>query len=369
VVSAANTRLLYVGDPALVNCNPMTFSTGETYNTTCPTYLVHPTAVSSGYTSYFDVLLKNLGKQTLTSAALGFGDLIADDNGVAGPELPAGWTIVSYASLTGAAPTCTTNGTAGAYTGLSCNFGNLGRGASASIRIVVRAGNTRDHDSSCFDTLTSFTLAPCPALVVSGKVAEAVGGNVGSNNNTFYAYGDEPSGDFPNHAVTDYYVTGAGRIAGLFDKNHGPISPLVPNGITTSVDLFALTSTSQFVVSIDETTAGPSCPTSITTCSPGASTVHVNQGNNVDPYFVWVAQFPVDASFKLSTKTGFIHFFETYDPILHPNDYETFFNVNKTSCSKPGIPCADFTLVGGGTSTAYVEIYFKTAKNGSGKLF
>lgn len=367
---AANTRMLYVGDPSstYLNCNPLALSAGETYNTTCPTYLVHPTLVSPDNTTFFDVLLKNLGKQTLTSAGLGIGDLIAQDNGVDGPGLPSGWTIQKYTVLTGAAPTCTSNGPAGALTGLSCNFGNLAKGAGASIRIFLTAGLTlTPQQATCFDTLTAVTLDPCPALVVSGKVAEAVGGNVGSNNNTFYAYGDAPSTQFPNHAASAYFVSGPGVDAGLFSKNDLTISPSAHGPTPTSVDLFALSG--DYLVAIDENLTGPNCPATITTCSNGASTVHVNGGQSVSPYFIWIADFPVDSSYKLSTKTGFIHFFESYNAVTNPNAYETFFDVHKTSCSKPKIPCADFTLVKGGTSGAYVEVFFETPNNGSGKLF
>lgn len=341
---AASTRTLYVGDPNQVSNPPNP-------------YEIHPTPVSAGQYSYFDVEIKNGGKQTLTGAELAMGTLIAGTDGTnIGKPLPSGWKITNIVYQSGITPTCVTDPssvapstgliTAGSYDGFSCGFGNLSaRTGYGTIRVYLFAGPD---------------LSAASDIQVSGKVAENTGGNVGSNTNTFYAYG---SGNF--------WVSGDGRIAGLFDKNSGPVSPLAPTGTITSVDLFALTSTSQFVVSIDETTTSPTCPTTITTCSTGSSTVHVNQGLSVSPYFVWIAQFPVSSSYKLSTKTGFIHFFETYDPNdpQHSSDYETFYAVNKTSCSKPSIPCADFTLVNGGTSSAYVQVYFETARNGSGKLF
>ena len=128
----------------------------ELGNASCPTYLVHPTPVSPGNVTYFDVLLKNMGKQTLTSAGFGIGTLIAKDNGSAGPALPAGWKVTNVVSLTGAVPTCVTDQssakpssgliTPGLYDGLSCNFGNLAKGAGASIRVFLQAGSTLAHD-------------------------------------------------------------------------------------------------------------------------------------------------------------------------------------------------------------------------------
>jgi hypothetical protein len=332
--TAADSRMLYVGDPAQESAPPTP-------------YQIHPTAVSVGNVTYFDVQIKNEGRQTLTSASLAMGTLIAtsDGNGNFGQALPTGWTIKNITSLApGISPTCVTDPTstapssglitAGAYDGFSCSFGNLSRNAGGTIRVYLTAGP-----------------GPISAndIQVSGKVAEATGGNVGSNTNTFYAYSDGT-----------FFVSGDGRVAGLFDKTHDPIHPLVRGATPTTVALFALSG--DYVVSIDETLGGPECPSTITTCSAGASTVHVNQGVSVNPYFVWTAQFPVSSTYKLSNKTGFIHFFET-------SGYETLYNVQKTTCSNPTIPCADFTLVNGGTSGAYVQVYFKTANNGSGKLF
>jgi hypothetical protein len=332
-VAGANTRLLYVGDPNLVTCDPL-----STNNANCPTYLVHPTPVSAGNVTYFDVLLKNLGKQTLTSATFGIGTLIADDNDVAGPALPIGWHVTNVSSVSGVSPTCITDPvseapssgliTPGSYDGVSCNFGNLTKlgslGSAATVRVFLKAGTDLTHEASCFDNLTAKTLEPCPALVVSGKVAEAVGGNVGNNNNTFYAYGDER----PGHS---YWVSGPGLVAGLFPSTSDPISPTAPGAVPTSIDLRALTG--DFVVSIDETQAGPTCPVTITTCNPSASTAHVNLGDEVSPYFVWTILFPVDSTFKLTNKTGFIHFFDNYDP-TDSKTFETFFNATKTSCFK-----------------------------------
>ena len=331
--TAANTRMLYVGDPAQESAPPTV-------------YQIHPTAVSDGYVSYFDVQIKNEGRQTLTSASLAMGTLIAtsDGNGTFGQALPIGWTVKNITSLAGISPTCVTDQpsaspstgliTPGAYGGFSCSFGNLSRNATGTIRVYLNAGpgpiNAND-------------------IQVSGKVAEATGGNVGSNTNTFYAYSDGT-----------FFVSGDGRVAGLFDKTHGPINPLVRGATPTVVDLFDLTG---YVVSIDETLGGPACPSTVV-CIGGASTVHVNQGVAVSTYFLWTAQFPVGPTYKLSNKTGFIHFFET-------GGYETFYNVPKTSCSKPTIPCADFSLVTvpDGSGNLFVQVIFKTKNNGSGRLF
>ena len=330
--SAADSRMLYVGDPAQLSAPPTP-------------YQIHPSAVSAGQVTYFDVEIKNGGRQTLTSASLAMGTLIAtsDGNGNFGQPLPTGWTIKNLTSLAGISPTCVTDPissaptsglvTVGAYDGFSCSFGNLGRNASGTIRVYLTAGPA---------------LANSTDIQVSGKVAEATGGNVGSNTNTFYAYGNGA-----------FFVSGDGRVAGLFDKTHGPIVPTVRGATPTAVDLFALSG--DYVVSIDETLGGPECPSTVT-CIGGASTVHVNQGAAVSPYFLWTAQFPVDPTYKLSNKTGFIHFFEA-------GGYETFYNVKQTSCSKPTIPCADFSLVTDGSGNLFVQVIFKTAKNGSGRLF
>jgi hypothetical protein len=336
LVSAADSRQLYVGDPT------------ELAVPLPAVYHVHPTPVSDGQVTYFDVQVKNVGRQTLTSAMLAMGTLIAtsDGNGNTGKYLPTDWKINNVVKLAGSTPTCVTDGptstapdagliTPGFYDGFSCDYGNLGRNGGGTVRVFLTAGP-----------------GPVAAgdIEVSGKVAEATGGNVGGNTNTFFA-SDEGG----------FFVSGDGKIAGLFPNDHGPIKPSVPGATPTAVNLFALTG--DYVVSIDETLGGPPCPTTITTCSAGASTVHVNQGVLVSPYFVWTAQFPVDAGYKLSNKTGFIHFFDSGTPA-----YETFYNVQKTSCSKPTIPCADFSLVTIGTQL-YVQVIFKTAKNGSGRLF
>jgi hypothetical protein len=334
LVTAADSRMLYVGDPAQLSTPPTP-------------YEIHPTAVSVGNVTYFDVQIKNLGRQVLTSAALAMGSLIAtsDGNGNVGKALPAGWKINNIVKLAGSTPTCVTDQasdapstgliTPGSYDGFSCDYGNLARNAGGTVRVYLTAGPA---------------LASSSDIQVSGKVAEATGGNVGGNTNTFFAYGQG-----------SYFVTGTGKVAGLFDKNHGPIVPSVRGATPTAVDLFALSG--DYVVSIDETQGGPDCPSTVT-CIGGASTVHVNQGAAVSPYFIWTALFPVDAGYKLSNKTGFIHFFESGTPA-----YETFYNVKQTSCSKPTIPCADFSLVTDGSGNLYVQVIFKTAKNGSGKLF
>src|SRR5436190_6886734 len=156
VASAGETRSLYVGDPAQVTNPP-------------DPYEIHPTAVSSGNTSYFDVLIKNKGKQTLTNAAIGMGTLVANlPDGTRGPALPSGWKIANVTYLSGTTPTCVTDAastapasgliTPGSYDGFSCNFGNLAKGSDGgAIRVYLTAGDT---------------LSASSALQVSGKVAE-----------------------------------------------------------------------------------------------------------------------------------------------------------------------------------------------------
>ena len=338
--SAANTRSLYVGDPA-------------DYATPLPLdYFVHPTAVSPGNITYFDVLIKNAGGQTLTSAAIGMGKLIADNNGLTGPWLPTDWKIQNVTSQSGSVPTCATipaaaaptSGliTPGAYDGLNCNFGNLAKGSpGGTIRVFLTAGSAlgTPQKPGSTDSATS--------IVVSGKVAEAVGGNVGSNSNTFYAYG-----------AGSFFVSGPGKVAGLFTKSK--ISPSAHNvgQPNTSIDL--TTVTGDYVVSIDETTAGPACP-SIVTCIGGASTAHVNFGHAVSSFFVWTVQFPVPLGYKLTNKSAFVHFKDdgSVDKI--------FYNVKQTSCliRNASIPCADFSIDATGT---IVTVIFETTTNGSGKF-
>jgi len=336
-VSAGDTRLLYVGDPAQVNAPPNP-------------YEIHPTAVSPGQVTYFDVLIKNLGKQTLTSAAVGMGTLIADNNGSPGPRLPDGWTIKDVTSLAGTTPTCTFDGaTANAWVGFSCNFGNLAKGsAGGTIRIKLTAGPALAGGS--------------PSIVVSGKVAEAVGGNVGSNKNTFYAFG-----------TGSFFVSGDGIIAGLFSPQAITPEKHVTGKTQTVVDLTTLTG--EYVVSIDETTNGPACPVAIPACSNDtpASTISVNQGNVVDPFFVWSIKFPVSSTYKLTKSSGFIHFFDDYHPVTNPDRYEVFYNVTQTSCLKPKakIPCADFTLLTDPITglPTFVQVDFKSKTNASGKYW
>ena len=185
--------------------------------------------------------------------------------------------------------------TPGLYDGLSCNFGNFAKGAGASVRVFLQAGSTLAHDPTwrCFDALTGTTLNPCPGLVISGKVAEAVGGNVGGNNNTFYAYGDERS---------PYFVSGAGLVAGLFSKQHIQPSSHAAGTALTTIDITPLTG--DYVVTVDEVSAAPTCPTSITTCSTTGSTAHVNFGAPVSPYFVWTVQFPVSSTLQADEQDG-----------------------------------------------------------------
>jgi hypothetical protein len=341
-VSANDTRSLYVGDPTQVN--------------TAPTpYEVHPTPVSVGQITYFDVLIKNLGKQTLTSAVIGMGTLIADNSGLPGPQLPTDWTIKNVTSQSGKVPTCVTDPvsaapdtgliTPGAYNGFSCSFGNLAKGSpGGTIRVFLTAGAT---------------LSASNAIAVSGKVAEAVGGNVGSNQNTFYAYG-----------AGSFFVTGDGKIAGLFTNQKITPAKHVTGKTNTTVDLTTLAG--DYVVSIDEVSAGPACPVALPACSNDtpASTISVNQGQAVSPYFVWTVQFPVPSTYKLTKDTGFIHFFDGYNPTTSPNAYEVFYNVNQTSCLKPHAkpPCADFTLfTDPATALPVLQVVFETTVNGAGK--
>jgi hypothetical protein len=335
-VSAKDTRLLYVGDP------------GQEGNPPSP-YEIHPTLVSPGYVSYFDVMIKNEGRQTLTGATLAMGTLIAtsDGNGDVGQYLPTGWKINNIVYVGGITPTCVTDGpsavpatgliTPGSYDGFSCSFGNLGPRANGTIRVYLTAGDSLGASSD---------------LQVSGKVAENVSGNVGGNTNTFYAYG-----------AGNFFLSGDGVVAGLF--TNAKISPSKPKDGAPPTTIDITTLTGAYVVSIEEFASGdsgfPSCPSGVA-CddSVGASRAHVNFGNSVSPYFVWTMLFQVDPSYKLSKDTGFVHVYDN-------GTYKIFYDVNQTSCSKPHwqVPCADFSLVTDGSST-YVEVIFKTDVNGTG---
>jgi hypothetical protein len=340
---ARDTRQLYVGDPARV-------SSGDV------PYQLHPTLVSPGQLTYFDVLIKNKGTQTLTSATVAMGSLIAtsDGNGTTGLALPSGWSIKNIVSVSGIVPTCVTDLpsdapssgliTPGSYIGFSCNFGNLARNAAGTIRVFLVAGDTLAHSSD---------------IQVSGKVAENVGGNVGSNTNTFFAYGEGT-----------FFVHGDGIIAGLFTNASVPQAKHVSGQDQTTVDLSNL-STDLYLVSIDEVSGGPACPSTITTCSTTASNIHVNNGQKFTTYFVWTILFPVDASYKLNTKTGFIHFFDDYNATTNPTRYETFYNTSQDSCltKRSKAPCADFSLVTDGSGNTFLQIIFETLQNGSGKYF
>jgi len=339
--AAGETRLLYVGDPAQVNAPPTP-------------YEIHPTAVSNGNISFFDVLIKNKGKQTLTSAAIGMGTLIANNpDGTAGPALPNGWKIENVVSLSGVTPNCVTDPVSsvpatgliqpdGDYVGFSCNFGNLAKGSpGGAIRVYLKAGSS---------------LSASSAIQVSGKVAENVGGNVGSNTNTFFALG-----------AGSFYFSGAGVVAGLFNDKSITPSTHKSGAPQTTIDITTITG--DYVVSVEEIdstdSSFPACPQA-TPCldSAGASRVHVNFGNPVNPYFEWTMLFPVSSSYKLKTSSGIVHF-------LDGGGTETFYNVSQTSCLKPHakVPCADFSLVTDLAGNLYVQVRFDTTTNGSGRLF
>lgn len=338
VTTAADSRQLYVGDPAQVNTPPTP-------------YEVHPTAVSPGNVSYFDVMIKNKGRQTLTNASIAMGTLIAtnDGNGNVGNPLPSGWKIKNVTSLSGISPSCVTDPTStapetglitpGAYDGFNCGFGNLARNASGTIRVYLTAGPS---------------LASSSAIQVSGKVAENVGGNVGGNTNTYYAYG-----------AGRFFFGSDGEIAGLFSPQSLTPAKHVAGAPNTTVDITLLTG--EYVVSIQEQTSSgpdvPACPATVT-CLGGASIVHVNFGNSVSPYFVWTMLFPVSSSYKLTKNSGFIHFFDD-------GSSKTFYNVSQTSCFKPHAtqPCADFELVVDTFGNTFVEVRFETNINGSGRAF
>ena len=311
-VSAAETRALYVGDPrGLTDPNLA--------------YTLNPTLVSAGNVTFFDVLVKNQGRQTLTGSAVAMGTLIAPTDGSAtGQALPAGWTVKEVVHRAGIIPTCTYDGPAGAYAGFSCSFGNLSRNASGTIRVYLTAGTTLPSPS---------------AIQVSAKVAENVGGNVGSNTNTFYAYGQGA-----------FYVSGAGRVAGLFSG--GVVEPSEHGPAPTTINLSATSSETH--VFVDETLSGPTCPT-VVTCFAGSSTASVNNGLGVSPYFLWTVGFQVPVGYKLSTKTAVVHFFDG-------GGYEILYNTNQTSCqaTKPKLPCADFSQAG-----TTVTVVFRTSRNGT----
>lgn len=345
VASAAETRNLYVGDPANFSSPPNP-------------YEIHPTLVSPGQVTYFDVLIKNRGRQTLTSATLAMGTLIAaaDASGNTGLPLPSDWQIKNITSVSGIVPTCVTDAastapatgliTPGSYDGFSCSFGNLARNAGGTIRVFLVAGATLDdpHD-----------------LQVSGKVAENVSGNVGGNSNTFYAFGQG-----------SFFVSGPGVVAGFFTDTSDPISPSTHSAGTniTTLDLSNLV-TDGFLVDITEVSGGPACPAALTTCSSSASRVHVGNGQTFTTFFVWTMVFPVSSDYKLSTKTGFIHFFDDYDPTTNPSAYEVFYSTTQTSCltRKAKVPCADFSLVTDSEGNVFLKIVFETKRNGSGKYF
>jgi hypothetical protein len=343
VVTAAETRVVYVGDPAQVNANPLPNP-----------FEIHPTAVSAGNTSYFDVLIKNKGKQTLTGATIGMGTLIAKlSDGSAGPALPGDWKIEDITpvpGISGNTPTCSTDPVSSApntglvtpggdYIGFSCNFGNLARNGQGAIRVYLKAGSS---------------LSSPDLIQVSGKVAENVGGNVGSNSNTFFAVG-----------TGTFYFTGDGVIAGLFSPSSKHPDNHLAGAPKTEVDFTLLTG--DYVLSIQEVTPEADvlpCPDGHT-CLGGASIVHLNFGNAVSPYFVWTMQFPVDSSYKLSKNTAFVHFND--DGVT----FQTYYNVSQNSCFKPRAtrPCVDFTLVPDGLGGTFVQVRFETRTNGSGKLF
>lgn len=308
VAGAADTRVLYVGDPA-------DFTTDSSQWT----YTVHPTKVSAGQTTYFDVLLRNSGRQTLTNVALGMGTGIA----TGGLALPAGWTIQQVVPATG----CTYDPSdgAGAYDGVSCSLGNLGKNKGVTRRIYLTAG-------------------PADGPVqVSGTVSENVGGNVGSNNNTFVAT-----------AAGDYFVAGDGKVAGVFKGNK--VKPATPaaGGVRTEIDLSSVSSETTVYINENGFEEGtPACPAGFT-CLDGASYAEVNDGSPISPYFVWTVTFSVPANFKLNAQTAIVHIFDD-------GSYEVLYNKNQTSCSRPKIPCADFSL---DDASDLLTVVFKTRVNG-----
>jgi hypothetical protein len=122
---------------------------------------------------------------------------------------------------------------------------------------------------------------------------------------------------------------------------------------------------SDTLVQINENQAGPSCDGTGYACLPAnAAFASVNDGQAVTPYFTWNVQFPVDSTFKLSNKTGIIHWFGDGS-----GGYETFFNVKKTSCSTGKVPCADFALDTSDASQWYLVVNFQTSENGYIKGF
>jgi hypothetical protein len=342
-VAAKDTRQLYVGDPTQVGSAPTP-------------YQIHPTLVSPVQVTYFDVLIKNKGTQTLTGATVAMGSLVAKSgaNGETGLPLPPNWSVKSVVYVSGAQPTCTYDPAGpGPYQGFSCNFGNLAaRSAGGTIRVFMIAGSSVDESGTWATN----------ALQVSGQVAENVGGNVGSNTNTFYAYGQG-----------NFLVSGPGVVAGFFDGTGGAISPSdhTGTGDQTTIDLSNL-STGAYLVDINEINTSLPCPPALTTCSNSTptSTAHVNGGFKFSTYFVWTVLFSVPADYKLSTKTGFVHFFDGYP--TDPNAYEVFYNQTQYSCAtkKSKAPCADFSLVTdplGLPAGTYLKVIFDTLQNGSGK--
>ncbi len=327
--SAADTRILYVGDPTLTGANPWA-------------YQLTPTPVSPGQQTRIDVLVKNFGKQTLTHGLFGMGTLISPD----ATDLPAGWTIASIAPATGCrfdGGTVDASGNpVGPWDGVSCDLGSLAKGASKSFRIILNAGATLD--------------APIEAAVT---VAENVGGNVGSNGNTFVAstLGFTLAAGDDDHIATWLPKGKVHTTAGA-------------NGLSTIIELLGDNGGDGNTVLIDDGGNGSAndCTNLGVVCVGGhASRASVNNGASVSPYFIWTTTWIVPAAYKLGSKSGVIHWFD--DTSKAP---ETIFYSNKTSCSARNAPspCADFTIAPNpdDSTTQIVTVVMQTKVNGYIKL-
>jgi hypothetical protein len=302
-VSAGNTRILYVGDPA-----------GGTANDGH----INLAPANVGTTTVTQVLIQNNGKQNLTKGGFGIGTVIAglpDAFGNNGQALPDGWLVEAISSTAG---TCTI---VDAGRGASCDLGTLNKGAKRVVTLYLFAASTAD------------------SIQVMGRVAENQGGNVGSNSNTFFA------------SSTTGTITEAtqGQIIGYFKG--GKVKPLTPGTTRTEIDLGA--NGAFLPVTINDNASEP-CPPGIT-CLPGTSRANVNNGGSVSPAFVWTAYFPVAANASVKNTTTLYHFFDD-------GTFETI-TAKTGSCSKGKVPCADFSIVTIGSQT-YLQVIFQTTRNG-----
>jgi hypothetical protein len=120
------------------------------------------------------------------------------------------------------------------------------------------------------------------------------------------------------------------------------------------------------LILVDETqnpaSGAGSCLGGFTCLGTNAAFARVNNGQAVSPYFTWSMQFPVDPTFKLTNKDGIIHWYTD-------GTTSVLYDVNKTSCSKPVLPCADFSLVTDPGGQLYVQVILHTSKNGYVKAF